>query len=262
MKKATFCAIMTLCLCISGCGIFPFRIITGSGTVIDQTKTVAAFTAIELRTVGDMEIVQGDTFGVVVTGESNILDYINVYVDNGTLCIDNDSNVSLNPTQGVRYAVQVVSVNKISSSGTGSIKCDSLAAPTLDLVCSGTGNFAVSKLTTSQLTAYSSGTGSISVGSGTIGSCKVNMSCIGSVSLVSSSTANSIDAVITGTGNLNAQTFPAKAVSVQLNGIGNATVTATDSFDGLVTGTGNITYYGNPPTVKSVCTGSGSIIKK
>jgi len=72
---------------------------------------------------------------------------------------------------------------------------------------------------------------------------------------------NYLDCLINGAGNLDAQRFIVKKCKAAVNGAGNCTVNVTEELDASVNGVGNITYYGNPPVVRTSITGVGRIVQ-
>jgi hypothetical protein len=72
----------------------------------------------------------------------------------------------------------------------------------------------------------------------------------------------SLDASLSGTGELQLGGLTARDVAVDVSGAGTVEVRATRSLDGSVTGTGTISYSGDPRTVTRSGTGTGAIVSE
>jgi hypothetical protein len=72
----------------------------------------------------------------------------------------------------------------------------------------------------------------------------------------------SLDASLSGTGELQLGGLTARDVAVDVSGAGTVEVRATRSLDGSVTGTGTISYSGDPRTVTRSVTGTGAIVSE
>jgi len=72
--------------------------------------------------------------------------------------------------------------------------------------------------------------------------------------------AKSLDIKITGAGNIDADELRAKNVTVGIEGVGTASVYATETLNAKIEGVGTIKYRGNPKVTKYV-DGFGSVKK-
>jgi len=70
--------------------------------------------------------------------------------------------------------------------------------------------------------------------------------------------AKSLDIKITGAGNIDADELRAKNVTVGIEGVGSASVYATETLNAKIEGVGTIKYRGNPKVTKYV-DGLGSV---
>jgi hypothetical protein len=66
---------------------------------------------------------------------------------------------------------------------------------------------------------------------------------------------------IAGVGSIDTRRLLAEKVSVDVGGVGNVQVYASDTLDADVGGVGSLTYYGNPRSVHKNAGGIGSISK-
>ena len=70
--------------------------------------------------------------------------------------------------------------------------------------------------------------------------------------------AKSLDIKITGAGNIDADELRAKDVTIKIEGVGTASVYATETLNAKIEGVGNIKYRGNPKVTKYI-DGLGSV---
>jgi Putative auto-transporter adhesin, head GIN domain len=84
----------------------------------------------------------------------------------------------------------------------------------------------------------------------------------GSGVLHASGTADTLDAKLGGSGDLQLQDLTARAATVAVSGSGRLQVRATAALDASVSGSGAILYSGDPREVTRSVTGTGAIIKQ
>lgn len=104
------------------------------------------------------------------------------------------------------------------------------------------------------------GSGSISVTGLDVPTFRVELS--GSGNITAAGKAGKLDVVLAGSGNVRTDGLVTPTADLHLSGSGNISASATSSLEAAVTGSGNITYSGNPNSVDTRVTGSGSIRKR
>ena len=72
--------------------------------------------------------------------------------------------------------------------------------------------------------------------------------------------ADRLDAMLSGSGDMELSELVGRAVTAEVSGSGRLVVQATDSLDAAVSGSGAIVYVGSPATVTKSVTGSGAIV--
>jgi hypothetical protein len=85
----------------------------------------------------------------------------------------------------------------------------------------------------------------------------IHLSGVGS--LGAEGTTGTLSVVHSGTGDVAAKNLAAKASTVEITGVGDAVVQATQSIDARLTGVGDIKVYGHPAQVKKSRSGIGDI---
>ena len=221
-------------LSLSACTI---NMVTGNGQLQTQTRNVSGFNSVLFAGLGDVTIVQGQTEGLKIEAESNIMQLIITTVQNGQLYIgferQNWQDI-VRPTKSIKFTLSVKNLNAIEISGVGSLSADSLNAEDLMIKVGGAGGVTIKDLQASSLTAIMSGAGNVDI----------------------SGKVNSLNATLSGVGNFSCGNLQASTAKVNVTGAGGAKVWASDSLSVTITGAGSVSYYGSPAISKNI-TGLG-----
>lgn len=106
------------------------------------------------------------------------------------------------------------------------------------------------------------GSGNISVGGNFTNINSIDLLISGSGNIdFEQGTAPKATLIVIGSGNVNALGLSVKEATATINGSGNTRVTATERLDATITGSGNVYYKGSPATVNTTIAGSGKVIK-
>jgi len=161
LSCALLLAAAVLSLGCSGSDSFvnPSPEITGSGTIVTETRPVAAFHSVDLRAVADVSFGQGGAQAVQIETDDNIIGHISTTVSNGVLTIDQD--VDYTTLHGVIVSLDMTQVQALSLSGVGEIVGrNNIGSTDLSLSVGGVGEISLSG-TADTLTATIDGTGDI-----------------------------------------------------------------------------------------------------
>ena len=97
--------------------------VTGSGEVIEQERSVGAFTAIEISKGVDLFIRQGNSQQVVVKADDNLIDLVSTEVDGRTLRIRTQG--SMRRVTALDVYVTVTDLERIEASSGSDVKGES-----------------------------------------------------------------------------------------------------------------------------------------
>lgn len=239
-RKSYLFVLPLIALVLMSCRFGNIRIdrerINGSGNLKTETREVSNVERVALEDIGDLTIIQGDTEGLTVEADDNILQYIETEMRGRELVlkVQDGYQVSSNPT--IRYTLRVKNLNRISVAGAGNVEAESLEVGDLNLDVAGAGNVNLSNLQADRLTAETSGSG--------------NFNLDGKVA--------SQNIIITGAGNYSAGALESGSADVTITGAGNVTVWAVDELDIRINGFGDVSYYGSPEVSQSI-TGGGAV---
>ncbi len=236
MRLRIFLTVLLLILLLPGCS--GPGIITGSGNVVTDSRSVSGFSRVILSGAGDMALTQGDSESLTVEAEDNLLPYIKTEVANGTLTISQDAGPgrAIRTTKPIKYYLTVKDLSALTLSGSGGISATRLNLTTLELSLSGSGNVQLAGLALTTLTAGLSGSGNADL----------------------SGQANDQQVTISGSGEYRAGNLDTNQAQVQVSGSGTATVWARNTLEVTISGSGSVGYYGSPDVTRAI-TGSGKV---
>jgi hypothetical protein len=114
-------------------------IVTGSGKVVTETRNVSGFSAVSLEGSGRLVIEQTGTESLTITGDDNLLPYIESSVSGKTLTLGEKDGTSISPSKDIVFKLTVKSLNNIDISGSGTADAKGLQAQALKVDISGSG---------------------------------------------------------------------------------------------------------------------------
>lgn len=140
--RATLGALV-VCL-LAGCSIeWNLGGVRGSGEVQTETREVAGFRNINLKSQGKVVIKQGEKESLTLSAEDNILPLLESRVADGTLHLEILKGTNLRPTKPIEYIVEVKTLEGLQVSGVGQMEGNDLKSPKLVVSLSGVGNMAL-----------------------------------------------------------------------------------------------------------------------
>jgi hypothetical protein len=235
MHFAPFVSIAAVVL-VAGCSL---NAIEGSGVVDVEMRDVSGFDRVALSHTGNVVLRQGDSEGLSVRADDNLMQYIETEVRNGTLHIGVSPRAAtavLRPTVPITFDVTFKELAGLSVSGSGSFELGDLETPYFEMAVSGSGDIGIAELTAEEVRTTISGSGDISIG--------------GSVA------RQSVE--VSGSGRYMGQDLAAGDSRIQISGSGLVVFEAVERLDVSITGSGTVRYFGSP-AVKESISGSGTL---
>ncbi|MFD2099197.1 head GIN domain-containing protein [Flagellimonas iocasae] len=216
------------------------RKIKGDGNVVTIDRSVGDYDGVALAGWFDVDLVDGREGKITLEGESNLLEYVQTEVKNGTLVIKVEKGVNLRPSnwgKGIHITVPVESISEVSLSGSGDIVGrTTIKSDNFSTRIAGSGDITLT-VEAGNVDAALSGSGDINLSGKTMG----------------------FDVQVSGSGDIKAYELEAENVTVAVSGSADVKVTANQSIDARVSGSGDISYRGNPKKINSKSSGSGDI---
>jgi hypothetical protein len=201
---------------------------------------IASFNEVYIGGSFKVEITDDNNKQIVLSGDQQAIDEIEVSLRNNKLQIEKKRNSwRRSGYKGGRVGVQIpaVQLKAVYLSGSGSLNGTINASEDLKLVVSGSGSFDARIQGAAYISSTISGSGDMDIS----GSCE------------------RLTLKISGSGSLNANTLAAKTAEVKIAGSGNARLQVSERLSASVVGSGNVIYSGNPSTVEKSIAGSGRI---
>lgn len=183
------------------------------GPRIEKSFDFTGFDSIEVVGVYNMDVEVGGDFSIETSGREKDMDKMEVYVKNGVLVLATDENKKRRGWRGNNNRGIDITITMPSLDG---------------LEITGIGNGEISGIDADDFEIEVAG----------IGAMELNGKC------------NTLDADYAGMGELNARGLKCKDVTVDMSGMGSASVYASDSVDADMSGMGSIEVYGDPKNVR------------
>jgi hypothetical protein len=209
----------------------------GNGEVTTESRQASDFTGVSSNGSFDVYVTAGSPASVKIEAESNLLPYIETYVEDNVLKVRTKDDVWLRPRRAIKIFVTAPHFKKIYSRGSGDIigQTPITDSSGLDLHVTGNGTVKM-EVDAPEVTAVLTGNGGMELkGRSKKFNCKLQ-----------------------GNGNLKAFNLLAEETTVNIFGNGDAEVYASVKLNVSVGGNGNVKYKGNAQPATHI-TGNGNI---
>ncbi len=214
--------------------------VVGSGTIVQETRSVTGATGVNMGSVADLTIEQGAPEELILQTDDNLIALILTGVQGGILVIRNAPGFDLQPSQMMEADLTLISIDSIRLSGVGSITVPDLMTTQLELTLSGVGDIDIFNLDAQTLDVLITGIGDISV-DGQVDDQLITLT-LGSI------------------GDYDAENLTSETVDVEIAGSGSVTVRVSITLNANITGSGSVFYHGSP-FVTRTGNGSGSVVQ-
>ena len=239
MQKILLFAMVILMTATSCRQVFAKRI-RGNGNVSTETRQVSNFNSVDVSGAMDIYVSHSPETSIRIEGDENLLEYVEVYEEGGTLRIHTRKGVNINPSGAMKVHISNPDYKNFEASGAcniigrdmiktnGNVKIDLSGSSDVDM-----------QLDAPRIETEVSGAGSVKL------------------------TGKTKDFSIDGSGSTEVKCFDLMAENVRINisGAGDAEVFASVKLDVDVSGAGNVAYKGNA-TVSQDISGAGSVKKQ
>ena len=216
---------------LAGCVYVPI-----SGPRVTEDRDVDDFTAIVLKTDGDVVVTLGDTPALTITARPAAMGLLTSEVQGDVLVLSvNGPHLGLGE---VDYAITVPMVSDITIDGSGDVVTDFTGADDIHVAIAGSGDI--------------EGTG--------VDAATVVSSIEGSGDIELTGRADDHTLEIDGSGNFDGQDFVTENAAVSISGSGDVEVNVTGKLRAEISGSGEIRYTGGAE-VDSDISGSGSVVE-
>ena len=227
---------------LSSSCIFDMNVITGKGNIITETRSSKDFTAIDLQTGANVEIVKGNTFKVSVSDYENLVKYTVVEV------VDNHLIIKRKP-------------NSVHFWNSKTKVVVTMPDPLYSLQLSGSGNLNVLSAFNDLQSLVLSGSGNVELHSDCqLNKLEANIIGSGNINAIGNFTVQDLSTRISGSGNIHLSQMKAKKADCSISGSGKMYVLIEDNLEAYISGSGSIIYSGSPIVNKHI-SGSGNVYR-
>ena len=255
MKRRLF-ALLAILMASIACNVGIPNAVRGSGNIISQTFDVSEFDQVELGTIGEVHIEQGDTESLTIETDDNILPLLVVNVDGGKLTLNAKDNTNIEPSATITFNVTVTEITSLNANSSGEIFVRPINGDSLEILVNASGDVNLENVEVKDFSVTSSGSGNTSVDNIDSESIHAVTSASGNVELTGN--AGSLQVESGGSGDVLAGDLQTSVVEIVVEASGDVTVWAVDTLDVSISASGNVEYYGDPAVTENL-NGSGNL---
>jgi hypothetical protein len=213
--------------------------VNGSGNVITENRPVSGVARVRIGIPGNLEIQQGPSESLTITGEDNILPLLTTDVSGGTLTIRYRSSSNIHVNRPLQIALTVKNLDGLDLSSSAKVTVNPITTGGFRLILSSSGTIDIKEIQADKITA--------------------NISSSGDISIIGS--ANQLDLQLSSSGSFQAGDLQVQKANVRLSSSGDATVWVVKNLTANISSSGNVAYYGSP-SVNQNTSSSGRLISK
>ena len=193
-----------------------------------------------------------------VTIDENLFPYLVITSSGGVLSINTDIGVKIKPGK-LDIVASSANLKEVKTLGAVNFGITTpLSVNNLSMTIGGGGNIVMPHpVRVNTYTVSISGSGILNAGD--LACSKMSGFISGSGNFNVTGEADEVNFSISGSGDVNALHFKTKKTEATVSGSGNINVYATELLDAKIFGSGDIRYKGNPASLQTNISGSGSI---
>ncbi|MDZ3833569.1 MAG: head GIN domain-containing protein [Sphingopyxis sp.] len=211
-----------------------------AGAVGSRSYGFKDFVGVEVTGPDDVTIRQGDAFSIKASGSEAELEQLEIELVGDRLSIGRKSerfNASRVRSQGVKIAITMPRVTKLTLTGSGEVDADVVEGEAVSAVLTGSGDLKIGKLVGKNAAISLTGSGDLAVASGNVDQAQYKLSGSGDIT-ASGLSATALDLSITGSGS--AEAHATGAADVTILGSGDAMLTGGASCSTRTLGSGEV----------------------
>jgi RNA polymerase sigma factor (sigma-70 family) len=203
--------------------------IVGSGKPLTKEFKVSDFNSVDIHSIFDVEITQGNAYHTSITADDNLFDYIKAAKEDATLTLSIDKGKSIHTKEKLKAKITMPSLRGLKIEGAAKATINGFkSSPEVDIHVGGASGL-----------------------KGSLEAKKLIIKADGAshVKLTGSAAQAKLDA--SGASNLDLKDFALDQADVQLSGASHAAVNAKSKLDYSVSGASHLGYRGEPTIGRS-----------
>lgn len=237
MRQASFVFSCLLIFVCASCRFVGGKRVSGDGNRVTVNRSVGEFEGVAARGGIDVVLATGNTHSIRIEADQNLIDFIEVHNDGGTVEVSTRDGYNLRSQKGIRVFATAPAFGNVSVSGSGDISSE--------------GKIANNKALALEI----KGSGDIRL---LVDAPKVATEISGSGSAKLEGNTREFEAEINGSGDVHAFNLLSENARVDIAGSGNAEVYASKQLQVEIKGAGDVAYKGTG-TVNQKIMGSGNV---
>jgi len=231
--------------------------VQGSGNIVAKDFVVQGFSQVELNTIGQVYIEQGDTESLTIETDDNVLPFLEVRVENGKLILREEGNGhNFKPSETITYKVTVKNLAAVTTNSSGDITIGPIETDVFTAMVGASGDVTVDSMKAAHVSIESNGSGVVKIGNVDSETVQITARASGRVEMAGRATRLEVE--VGGSGEVFVGDLQTSVTKIYHQASGAVTVWAVDTLDVTIGGSGNVAYYGNPK-VTQILKGSGII---
>ncbi len=221
------------------------KTVRGSGTVVEESRTVSNISDVELTMQGTLYITAGDSESLRIEAEDNLMEYIQTDVSMGRLVIKFQQGTNLQNTRPIKFYLTVTTLDSLVTSSSGDIETEDLQSDSFSITINSSGNVSIGNLDCTTLRVRISSSGNVKISELMSDAITVDISSSGNLD-IQNGQVNEQDVNISSSGEYCARDLESVSAEVVLTSSGEAIIRVSDRLTGRLSSSGNINYIGNP----------------
>jgi hypothetical protein len=232
MRKRSATALLVFAALVSGCGAT-----VGSGTLVSEEHELEPFDRLVVSHAFEVQVSFGDTPGITITVDDNLIDRVNVRVSDGAL------HVGVKRTSSIRRATLQATVI--------------LAQPLAELRASGAANVSVDGvLTGPSLEVRSAGASVVDLQT-EVDALEMHASGASTITARGRATSALLDA--SGASALELEELTLTSARASLSGASKANIEVSEELVAALSGSSSLTYGGDPSRLEPTLSGASKL---
>jgi len=234
----------------------------GNGVLQSDTLSLPSFGSIKLVDAATVHVSQGKSQEVIVEGDENVLEAMNIRVENGELIVDVEGCFFSYDFDVYVQVPQGQPLSRLAVSGSGEIMGEDSLFLAQDFVgkVSGSGEIKLTAANVISSTSFDiSGSGKMEMD---FESSRTRSNISGSGKLFLIGKTQDHQSRISGSGDVKAFDLSSQNTEISVSGSGDGEITVEGGvLEVSISGSGDVHYKGSPSAVNSSISGSGDLRK-
>jgi hypothetical protein len=231
--------------------------IEGNGNTLTETRTLTAFSQIEVNGDFSVSIDSDAIWSAKVKADENLQHLIQTYVDGDKLVIESHDDC-LNSSHPVEISVSAPMVNNLELNGSGRVVGYGFNVDAFVVRLSGSGEMDLTRILAGSAVINLEGSGNIDF-SADVENLSARIEGSGEMRIDGSAVSSEFSVI--GSGHIRAGELITDVCKAYISGSGVIDTDVNNSLDVTISGSGIVNYFGNP-VITSHISGSGKIVKQ